>query len=98
MKVNPKDLQAYGRTAATGVQGTAKAREVGKDAKAQAPRGDGAAAHVSISAEARKLAETQGANPPASSPKVAALKEQVQSGSYKVDSQVVARKMIDEIG
>ena len=101
MKVNPRDLQAYGRTNANGVQNAQKAREAAAAQKAaSATTSDGSAARVSISDEARKLASTKSVDATASAEsaaKVADLKDRVDRGEYKVDAQLVARKMVDDV-
>jgi negative regulator of flagellin synthesis FlgM len=97
MKVNPRDLQAYGRTSANDVQKAARVRGGEESSKRAAPT-DGSPARVTISEEAKKLAATSGANAPSRPEKVAELKDKISRGDFKVDAQVVARKMIDEIG
>lgn len=92
MKVNPRDLQAYGRT---GAQSVSQTQKVGKsDAAKKVSSGDGAAASVTISPEAQKLASASSA---ASATKVTELKAKIAAGEFKVDAKVVARKMVDEL-
>lgn len=98
MKVNPRDLQAYGRTSAHDVQKAPRVRGASEESK-RAVQTDGAAARVTISEEAKQLAASaSAAEGPSSADKVAALKDKISRGDFKVDAQVVARKMIDEIG
>ena len=97
MKVNPRDLQAYGRTSAQNVQKAQTVPGATDDSKRVA-RTDGSATKVTISDEAKRLAATSGAEAPSSADKVAALQDKISRGDFKVDSQVVAQKMVDEIG
>ena len=101
MKVNPKDLQAYGRTDVNSVQNAQKAREAAAARKAASnSQADGSAARVSISDEARKLAASKSVDSAASAEsaaKVTDLRDRIDRGEYKVDAQVVARKMVDDV-
>lgn len=98
MKVNSRDLQAYGRTTAPSVEEARKAQSATADQAAKVARADSSAVKVTISDEARKLAAAQAVTKPASSQKVAELKEKIARGEFKVDAQKVARKMVDALG
>jgi flagellar biosynthesis anti-sigma factor FlgM len=54
------------------------------------------AAHVTISAQGRELAA--GAADAIDEKKVAALKERIQEGTYKVNSQILASRLLDKLG
>jgi len=88
-------LDAYQRMAispvgaATPAQPTAPAA----DAKSAAPQ----VAKVSISDQARQLA-TSSADGPYDSAKVAALQDQLKSGSLEFDSKQIAARMLAAIG
>ena len=97
MKVNPRDLQAYGRTSTQDVQKAPRVKGASEESK-RAVVTDGAAAKVTISDEAKKLAASASTGAPSSADKVEALKDKISRGDFKVDAQVVARKMIDELG
>lgn len=98
MKVNSRDLQAYGRTTAPSVEEARKAQSVASEQTAKATRVDSSAVKVTISDEARKLAAAQVVTKPASSQKVAELKEKIARGEFRVDAQKVAQKMVDALG
>ena len=54
---------------------------------------------VSISAEAKKLSQLSGqlgADTPVNRDKIEALKSAISDGSYKVDSQQIAKKMLSD--
>lgn len=54
---------------------------------------------VSISAEAKKLSQLSnqlGADTPVNREKIEALKSAISDGSYKVDSQQIAKKMLSD--
>lgn len=85
-------LDAYHRMAVSPV---AAARPVDRS-QAVDPQGaaGGAAAEVRISARARDLA----AEGRVDTQKVEALKQQIADGTYRVDSQAIASRMIDQLG
>jgi len=87
MKVHSHALDAYTRTALTPInpaRATTPSESVGGDA----------AAHVTVSAEARALAaRSQGDGYDAH--KVAALKAKVDEGSYAVNAQQLAVRLLD---
>ncbi|WP_138227265.1 flagellar biosynthesis anti-sigma factor FlgM [Paenibacillus algicola] len=49
---------------------------------------------VSISTEAMEMLQAQGAKDPGRAEKIQALKEQVSSGTYKVDADKLAEKLL----
>jgi negative regulator of flagellin synthesis FlgM len=87
-------LEAYRRVALAPVNSATKA------AAPQAPPADerppAEAAKVSISTEARDLAAKGDAQ--VSSKKVESLKAAISDGSFKVNSQVVAARLLDTLG
>ena len=85
-------LDAYGRMAITpvGAARPAEAVETGGSTSAAST----AAAEVSISSHARDMA----AGGKLDADKVAALKAKIAEGSFKIDSQDVARRMLDALG
>ena len=86
-------LDAYQRVALTPVR---PAGPASKAASTTGQAGSGQAAKVSISSQARELAG--GSSTQVSSQKVEALKAAVQNGSFKVDSHLVAERMLDGAG
>jgi flagellar biosynthesis anti-sigma factor FlgM len=89
MKIDPRAISAYTRTQVRGVEGPNAARPV--KIEPEAPRASDPA-EVTISAEGKRLAGG------ASSEKVAALREKIASGSFKVDAQTVAKRLLDTVG
>lgn len=85
-------LDAYQRFAVKPVSSAQQAQGTG--AAAPQPQ-TGAAAKVSISTEARSLAEGSG---PVDTQKVDSLKAAIADGSFKVNSTVVAQRMLDGVG
>ncbi len=70
-------------------------QEVHKAAKAAAPKGDS----VQLSGDAKMMAEARGVASETSdvrTEKVAALREQVQNGTYKIDNNRIAEGIIKE--
>jgi negative regulator of flagellin synthesis FlgM len=71
------------------------------DATAQAEAGQGPVADkVDVSGKAREIAEIMGAVksiPDVRTEKVESIKCQIETGSYTVDPEKVAQRMIDEI-
>lgn len=86
MKVQSNAIQAYARAA---ISPAAPAQPV---AEPQAQTASDEAAHVTLSAEARELALQQGSM---DRQKVEALRAQVESGSLKVNSQILAMRILD---
>jgi flagellar biosynthesis anti-sigma factor FlgM len=93
MKIDNRVLNAYQRSGVTGVTGKGPAQAPAPVASEKSP-GAGEAAKVTISAEARALAK---ASPDFDPAKVDALKQKVDAGEYKVDSQTVARRLLDKL-
>jgi flagellar biosynthesis anti-sigma factor FlgM len=82
-------LDAYQRMAVTQVSG---ARAPAKPEAAAPQRQSGEAANVTISREARQLAAEAGGA--VDTQKVDALRAQVEAGTYQVDAQRVAARML----
>lgn len=85
-------LDAYGRMAVTPVGAARPAQAVeagGSVSGASTP-----AAEVTISSNAKDMA----ASGRFDADKVAALKSQIAEGKFKIDSQDVARRMLDALG
>ena len=85
-------LDAYGRMAVTPVGAARPAQAVESGGSVSGPSTP--AAEVSISSNARDLA----AGGRFDADKVAALKSQIAEGQFKIDSQDVARRMLDALG
>jgi len=90
MKVQSNAIQAYARTA---INPAAPAQPVAEP-QVQSSTSD-EAAHVTLSAEARELALQQGSM---DRQKVEALRAKVESGSLKVNSQILAMRILDSFG
>ena len=89
MKVQSNAIQAYARTA---INPAAPAQPV---AEPQVHSASDEAAHVTLSAEARELALQQGSM---DRQKVEALRAKVENGSLKVNSQILAMRILDSFG
>ena len=91
---NSTVLGAYQRMAVSKVDGAKPAQ-----APAAPPGQEAApsAAQVSISAEAKHLAEHAGASGASDAQKVSALKDQIADGSYRVDAHHVASALLDRL-
>ncbi len=87
-------LEAYRRVALSPVNSASKAAE--PQAPASAERTPAEAAKVSISTEARELASK--GDPKVSSSKVESLKAAVSDGTFKVNSHLVASRLLDTLG
>jgi len=87
-------LEAYRRVALAPVTSATPAAK--PEAPAHAERQPVEAAKVSISTEARELASKGEAK--VSSKKVEALKAAISDGSFKVNSHVVASRLLDTLG
>jgi flagellar biosynthesis anti-sigma factor FlgM len=85
-------LDAYGRMAVTPVSAARPAEAV--ETGATATGASTPAAEVSISDHARDIA----AGGRFDAEKVAALKKQVAEGTFKINSQDVARRMLEALG
>jgi len=85
-------LDAYGRMAVTPVGAARPAEAIEPAGKTSGPSSP--AAEVTISSHARDLA----AGGRFDADKVQALKTQIAEGKFKVDSQNVARRMLDALG
>ena len=93
MKVHSPALDAYVRTASVHPVGSAQSPSpVG--ASTDAAKSE--AAHVTISSEARELAA--GAADAIDEKKVAALKERIQDGTYRVNPQILAARLLEKLG
>jgi flagellar biosynthesis anti-sigma factor FlgM len=87
-------LEAYRRVALSPVNSANKPAE--PQAAAPAERQPAEAAKVSISSEARELASKGDAN--VSSQKVESLKTAISDGSFKVNSHLVASRLLETLG
>ncbi len=87
-------LEAYRRVALSPVTSTNKAAE--PQAPATPERHPVEAAKLSISTEARELASKGDAQ--VSSKKVESLKAAISDGSFKVNSHLVASRLLDTLG
>ena len=113
MKVDPRAISAYQNTVNLSerpgrVKGTAGV-DAGRGKSATSSASSAEDARVTISPEARQLAAgaqvqsaeaTKGADASGGvdAAKVAALKEKIQNGSLKLDSQVIAQRLVDRTG
>jgi flagellar biosynthesis anti-sigma factor FlgM len=86
-------LDAYGRMAVTPV-GAARPAEAAVEAGGSASAASTPAAEVTISSHARDMA----AGGRFDAEKVEALKNSIAEGKFKIDSQNVARRMLDALG
>jgi negative regulator of flagellin synthesis FlgM len=87
-------LDAYNRMAISPVGGARAVDRVEGTTKSSA---DSPAAEVQISSRARDLAlEANNANVDAQ--KVDALKQRLADGSFRIDSQMIATRMIEQLG
>jgi negative regulator of flagellin synthesis FlgM len=87
-------LEAYRRVALSPVNSATNA--AAPQAPAQAERQPAEAAKVSISSEAREMASKGDAQ--VSSPKIESLKAAVSDGSFKVNSHLVAQRLLSTLG
>jgi negative regulator of flagellin synthesis FlgM len=87
-------LEAYQRVALTPVNPTQPASEA-TPAHGERPT-SGEAAKVTISAQARELAA--GGDEQVNAEKVESLKSAIADGSFKVDSNLVAERILDTVG
>ncbi len=85
-------LEAYRRVALTPVNPSSSTAQ---PAAGNAERAPTEAAKVSISSEARDLAHNEAS---VSSQKVETLKAAVKDGSFRVNSQKVAERIVDSLG
>lgn len=99
MKVNSSDsTPIQGSETSAAAQAKAKARataQANKEAKAGSSEG----AKAEISAKGREVANAKAAAsaaPEVREEKIAELKRKIAAGSYKVDAEAVADKMVDE--
>lgn len=92
MKVHSQAIDAYARTA---LASATPARPVEPPAT-PVTSSSSDAAHVTVSDEARALAAKGAAG--VDDQKVAALKKQIGDGEYKVNSQMLAMRILDSIG
>ena len=92
MKVHSHAIDAYSRAA---LASTTPARPV-EPAATQVTSSNNEAAQVTVSDEARALAAKGGAGIDAQ--KVSALKKQIGEGEYRVNSQMLAMRILDSIG
>ena len=92
MKVHSHAIDAYARTA---LASTTPARPVEPPAT-QVTSSNNEAAQVTVSDEARALAAKSGSGVDAK--KVAALKNQIENGEYRVNPQMLAMRILDSIG
>jgi flagellar biosynthesis anti-sigma factor FlgM len=92
MKVHTHAIDAYARTA---LASTTPARPVEPPAT-QVTSSNNEAAQVTVSDEARALAAKSGSGVDAK--KVAALKNQIENGEYRVNPQMLAMRILDSIG
>lgn len=93
MKVHSHAIDAYARTA---LASTTPARPVEPPAT-EVTSNSNEAAQVTVSAEARALASSGGANV-VDEAKVAQLKKQIEEGEYRVNSQKLAMRILEVIG
>jgi flagellar biosynthesis anti-sigma factor FlgM len=87
-------LDAYHRMAISPVGGARPVERAEGTTKASA---DSPAAQVQISSRARDLA-LEANNASADAQKVDALKQRIAEGSFRVDSQMIATRMIEQLG
>jgi flagellar biosynthesis anti-sigma factor FlgM len=92
MKVENRVLDAYRGVAPVGAKPPAQATAPVASPQAQ---GHAEAAKVTISPEARALAKS--AEHPIDAKKVEGLKQQIADGTFKVDSKVVAQRLLDKL-
>jgi flagellar biosynthesis anti-sigma factor FlgM len=92
MKVHSHAIDAYARTA---LNSTTPARPVEPPAT-EVTSSNNEAAQVTVSDEARALAAKGGGG--IDEKKVAALKQQVDDGQYKVNPQILAMRILDALG
>ena len=91
MKISNQALQAYGR--ATTSSTTAPTTAGSDKSQAQQATAGTDPAQVSISAEARALASASSSYNEA---KVSSIKSKIANGTYQVDPQQIAQRMLDE--
>jgi flagellar biosynthesis anti-sigma factor FlgM len=88
-------LEAYRRTAVAPV--TSQAAQPSAETPTSPERAPTEAAKVSISSQARDLA-TNGPGGEVNSKKVESLKTAISDGSFKVNSNLVAERLVDTLG
>jgi flagellar biosynthesis anti-sigma factor FlgM len=92
MKVDNRVLDAYRGVTPVGAKPPAQAPA---PVASPAAQGHSEAAKVTISQEARALAKT--VEHPIDQQKVEGLKQRIADGSFKVDSKVVAQRLLDKL-
>jgi len=95
MKVNHPAVDAYVRTSRVSAPNAVDRASEQEPASSEAPASTEASS-VTISPEARALAT--GAGEAASGAKVQHLRDQVANGTFQVDAQLVAKRMLNVIG
>lgn len=87
MRINGHAIDAYSRVALTPQGSTPKVATSNQSA------GSGEAAEVNVSDEAKALAATA-----SNEKKVADLKASVDNGTYRVNTQILAARLLDTLG
>jgi flagellar biosynthesis anti-sigma factor FlgM len=85
-------LDAYQRASVQPVSSTPQTQ--GSSGESVPTRQATQAAKVTISEEARALAESE---PPVNSEKVEALRESIRAGTFHVDSKQIAEELLDDL-
>jgi flagellar biosynthesis anti-sigma factor FlgM len=96
MKVNHPAVDAYVRTSRVSAPNAVDHAADHEPTTSESTPTSTEAASVTISNEARALAA--GAGEAASAAKVSHLRDQVANGTFQVDSQAVAKRMLNVIG
>ncbi len=92
MRIHDAYTKLNGPTRTDATAGTPNAAGRAKDAGRAAPTGD-ASTKVVLSARAQELSTRMD---PARSARVTALREQVQNGTFKIDAQSIAAKLMGD--
>lgn len=94
MKIVGSPVDAYLRTSLVGVGAPRRAQPVDKGGAEGAASSE--AAHVTISAAARAL--VTGTDAPVDQAKVEMLKGKIADGSFRVEPETIAARLLDKIG
>ena len=89
-------LDAYQRGGVSKVGAAKPAEQAGAAAPSAAGGASTSAVEVSISAQARDLAANS--SQPVNHAKVEDVKSQISAGTFKIDSKVVAQKLLSALG
>lgn len=92
MKVHNQAIEAYSQSSVSRVADAKGATPVAKQKESSASSTE--AAYLSISQEARELAASSQST---ENSKVAELRQKIEAGTFKIDSDLVAQRLLDHL-